>query len=165
MTEEVTALEDRRLRSSVVVPVDGEVIDLAFAAVGGVVGPGERLFDIVPSDSTKDVEVRFLPGDRDDLRIGRAVNLRFGTLDPINPPQVGGVLERIAADATQDPQTGSYYYLATVSILPEAWTELEQHEITAGIPLEVFFDKGTSRTPLSYFIEPIAEMMRLGMRS
>lgn len=162
--QEVIALEDRRLRSRVIVPVDGDVIDLAFSAVGGVVAPGERVFDIVPSASTKNVEVRFLPRDRDDLRTGRAVNLRFTTLDPITPPEISGTLDRIAADATQDPQTGSYYYLATVTVPPAAWSALDGFEITAGIPVEVFFDKGTPRTPLSYFIEPVARMMRLGMQ-
>lgn len=162
---EVEALEDRRARSRVVVPVDGVVIDLAYAAQGGVVAPRDRLFDVVPSTVQRQVEVRFSPGDRDDLTTGYEVNLRFGTLDPIDPPEVVGTLDTIAADATLDPQTNTYYYLATVAVSPEALAELDTFEITAGIPVEVFFDKGTSRTPLSYFIEPIAEMMRLGMRS
>jgi HlyD family secretion protein/epimerase transport system membrane fusion protein len=165
VNEELTALLDRQERSAVVAAVDGVVIDLEFTAPGGIVGPGARLFDIVPSNASQQIEVRFQPQDRDDLRTGRDVNLRFGTLDPINPPQLTGSLETIAPDATLDPQTNSFYYRAIVTIPESEYVALRDFEISPGIPVEVFFDKGAPRTPFSYFIEPIAEMLRLGMQS
>lgn len=165
VTEELTALSDRQARNRVVIPADGEIIDLAYTAAGGVIGPGDPLFDVVPSRASYQVEVRFQPRDRDELAEGRAVNLRFGTLDPINPPQISGTLDQIAPDASLDQQSGAFYYLASVSIDPAELSELDAFKISPGIPVEVFFDKGAPRTPLSYFIEPLSEMMRLGMRS
>lgn len=165
VTDELTALADRQARNQVVIPVDGVIIDLAYTASGGVVGPGDPLFDVVPSQASYEVEVRFQPRDRDDLAEGRAVNLRFGTLDPINPPQITGTLDQIAPDASLDQQSGAFYYLASVSIDAAELAALDSFQISPGIPVEVFFDKGTPRTPLSYFIEPLAEMLRLGMRS
>lgn len=165
ITDELTALEDRIARNAVIAPVDGVVIDLAHTATGAIVGPGDAIYQIVPSDASFEVDVRFAPQDRDDLMVGKAVNLRFGTLDPINPPEILGTLERIGADATLDQQTGQFYYGATVAIPPEALETLEGLTLSPGIPVEVFFDKGAPRTPLSYFIEPLAEMFRLGMRS
>ncbi len=163
--QELAALNDRELRRQVVVPVDGVVIDLAFTGPGAVIGAGERLFDIVPSDASLQIEARFQPADRDDLRNGRPVNLRFGTLNPINPPEVSGILASVDADATYDDQSGRYYYNAIISIPPAGLQSLSTFEITPGIPVEVFFAKDVVRTPLSYFVEPITEMVRLGMRS
>ncbi|MEM9969718.1 MAG: HlyD family type I secretion periplasmic adaptor subunit [Pseudomonadota bacterium] len=165
VTNELAALTDRMARQSVYAPVDGVVIDLAYTAEGAVVGPGEPIYDLVPSDETFLVDVRFQPQDRDDLAEDRPVNLRLGTLDPITPPEVEGVLDRIAADATFDAQTETYYYRAEVRLTEAALAELRAFDISPGIPVEVFFDKGSPRTPLSYFIEPVAEMLRLGMRS
>lgn len=162
---ELEALVDQRLRRRVLAPVDGVVIDLVYTAQGAVVAPGDRLFDIVPSAAKFQVEVRFSPRDRDDLFVGRDVNLRFGTLDPINPPQITGVLETIAADASLDQNNNTYHYLATVTIAPDMIASLDAYSISPGIPIEVFFDKGTPRTPISYFVEPVAEMLRLGFRS
>lgn len=165
VTDELNALQDQQRRSRVIVPVNGVVIDLDFTSDEGVVAPGARLFDIVPSESTFQVEVRFQPKDRDDLAEDHPVNLRFGTLAPVNPPQIEGTLVTIAADATLDPATNHFYYLAKVDIAQSELEKLSAYKISSGIPVEVFFDKGTPRTPLSYFIEPIAEMLRLGMRS
>jgi HlyD family type I secretion membrane fusion protein len=165
VTDQLNALEDQQLRSSVVVPVNGVVIDLDFTSNGGVVSPGARLFDVVPSEAVFQIEARFQPQDRDDLVQGHEVNLRFGTLVPVNPPQITGVLSNIAADATLDQATNTFYYLATVDIPRAELDQLSQYIISSGIPVEVFFDKGVPRTPLSYFIEPIAEMLWLGMRS
>ncbi len=165
VTDELSALDDRMARRHVAAPIDGVVIDLAYTAVGGVVAPGDPIFDLVPSTTTFLVDVRFQPQDRDDLAEGRPVNLRFGTLDPIIPPEIPGVLERIAADATFDIQTETYFYSAEVSIPEDSFKSLEGFEISPGIPVEVFFDKGLPRTPLSYFIEPVMVMIRLGMRA
>ena len=165
ITDELAALGDRMARRHVTSPIDGVVIDLAYTAVGGVVAPGDAIFDLVPSTTTYLVDVRFQPQDRDDLAEGRPVNLRFGTLDPIIPPEVPGLLERIAADATFDAQTETYFYTAEVSIPESSLAALDDFEISPGIPVEVFFDKGLPRTPLSYFIEPVMVMIRLGMRA
>lgn len=165
VTEELNALKDQQLRSSVVIPVDGVVIDLDFTSQGGVVNSGARLFDIVPSAAIFQIEVRFQPRDRDDLVEGHEVNLRFGTLAPVNPPQISGTLSNIAADATLDQATNTFYYLAKIDIAQDQLDRLSEFEISSGIPVQVFFDKGVPRTPLSYFIEPIVEMLRLGMRS
>lgn len=165
VTDQLNALEDQQLRSTVVVPINGVVIDLDFTSNGGVVSPGARLFDIVPSEALFQIEARFQPQDRDDLQEGHEVNLRFGTLAPVNPPQITGLLSNIAADATLDQATNTFYYLATIDIPQTELDQLSQYIISSGIPVEVFFDKGVPRTPLSYFIEPIAEMMRLAMRS
>jgi HlyD family secretion protein len=165
VSRELLALGDRIKRSAVIVPVDGVVIDLAYTAANAIVAPGEAVFQLVPNEASYEIEVRFSPQDRDDLAINREVNLRFGTLDPINPPQITGILDQIGADATFDQQSGVFYYLATVTIPLENLEALSDANLSPGIPVEVFFDKGAPRTPLSYFVEPIAEMIRLGMRS
>jgi hypothetical protein len=72
---------------------------------------------------------------------------------------------KIGADTTFDQQSGVFYYLATVIIPLENLETLSDFNLSPVITVEVFFDKGAPRTPLSYFIELIAEMIRLGMRS
>lgn len=158
------ALLDRQERQRIVAPISGSVIDLAYPAIGGVVPAGETIFDLVPLDKTWRVDVRFAPQDRDNLVERRLVNLRFGTLDPINPPEVTGVLDVIAADSTENLQTGEVYYEAQVSIGPAALDAITSYELSPGIPVEVFMDSGVTRTPFSYFTEPIELMLRRGFR-
>ncbi|MEO0357367.1 MAG: HlyD family efflux transporter periplasmic adaptor subunit, partial [Pseudomonadota bacterium] len=158
------ALVDRQNRRQVFAPLDGVIIDLAYPSVGGVVPPGEAMFDIVPKDEIWRVDVRFDPKDRDDLAAGLDVNLRFGSLDPINPPEVSAQVSLIAADATFDGQNQIYFYSAEVGIDPKAFDALDDFTLSPGIPVEVFLDSGVTRTPLSYFIEPFEVMLRLGLR-
>lgn len=164
LNAEREALIDRQARQQIIAPITGNVIDLAFQSTGGVIPPRETIFDIVPTDKTWRIDVRFLPQDRDNLVVNRPVNLRFGTLDPINPPEIVGILELIAADVTEDEQTGDVYYAAEVSISEEGLNEILEYELSPGIPVEVFMDSGVKRTPLSYFIEPVELMLRRGLR-
>ena len=161
---ERAALLERQNRLRLIAPVNGVVIDLQYPSVGGVVAPGEPILDIVPKDEIWRVDVKFDPKDRDNLSVGLDVNLRFGTLDPINPPELVGRLDRIAPDATFDAQTQTSFYTAEVVVSEDELQKLFDFELSPGIPTEVFLDSGVPRTPMSYFIEPPEVMLRLGLQ-
>ena len=165
LREELSALIDRMSRRAVIAPIDGIVIDLKFLAPGAVIGPGDPIMDLVPSRKVFILDVRFAPSDRDDLIEGRTANIRFGTLNPINPPVTIGVLQRVAPDATYDVQTKAYYYTGEIAFSDGALDALSAYQLSSGIPAEVFFAKNGHRTPMSYFFEPVLEMLRYGMRS
>lgn len=165
LREELRALTDRMSRRAVIAPIDGVVIDLKFLASGAVIGPGDPILDLVPSRKLFILDVRFAPSDRDDLIEGRTANIRFGTLNPINPPVTIGVLQRVAPDASYDVQTKTYYYTGEIAFPDGALDSLAAYQLSSGIPAEVFFAKNGHRTPMSYFFEPVLEMLRYGMRS
>lgn len=165
LREELSALTDRMSRRAVIAPIDGVVIDLKFLSAGAVIGPGDPIMDLVPSNKVFLLEVRFMPSDRDDLIEGREAHVRFGTLNPINPPTTIGLLQRIAPDATYDVQTKEYYYTGEITFPEGALDVLSTYQLSSGIPAEVFFAKNGYRTPMSYFMEPVMEMLRYGMRS
>ena len=165
LTAEREALIDRQSRRFVTSPLDGVIIDLRFPSVGNVVPPTEALFDIVPEEKLWRVDVRFDPKDRSNLSEGLLVNLRFGTLDPIEPPEIKGLLERIDPDVTVDPSQQFSFYKAEVEIDQVDLKDLERFSLSPGIPVEVFLDSGVTVTPMKYFLEPLERILRRGMQN
>ena len=51
-------------------PVDGYVLDLSQSTVGGVVGAGEMVMNIVPADAPLIITARIKPADIADVNIG-----------------------------------------------------------------------------------------------
>jgi HlyD family type I secretion membrane fusion protein len=162
--DELLKIEDVLQRTQILAPQTGTIIDLQYQTIGGVIRAGEPILSIIPSSEKFIVEAKILPQNRDELQLGRQVNLRFGTLDPINPPEAIGTLQQIDADISFDDKQQAQYYKAEVILDAENIAKLSKFELVSGIPVEVFFDKGTTRTPISYFWEPIERMLRLGMR-
>ena len=61
---------DKLTRTTIIAPVAGTVLNLNFKTIGGVVRPGEPVFDIVPSEVELIVDARMSPTDIDDIHVG-----------------------------------------------------------------------------------------------
>ncbi|MGM0421555.1 MAG: HlyD family type I secretion periplasmic adaptor subunit, partial [Pseudomonadota bacterium] len=61
--ETLSALEDRRDRTTIISPVKGVITDIKFATEGGVVQPGEDIMEVVPMDDSLLVEAKIRPSD------------------------------------------------------------------------------------------------------
>ncbi len=105
-------LEQTRLRA----PADGRVVGLAVHTIGGVVGPGERLMDIVPEGQELIVEAQVRPDDADDLEPGQTTEVRITAFGGRNLPIVHGAVRQISADRFTDERTGSAYFLVQVAV-------------------------------------------------
>jgi multidrug efflux pump subunit AcrA (membrane-fusion protein) len=76
---------------------------------------------------------------------------------------ITGTVQTVSADRLIDQKTGQPYFNVEVSVDRSALKDFPQVRIIPGEPVEVSLDTG-QRTMLSYFTEPIGDVLRRGMR-
>jgi HlyD family type I secretion membrane fusion protein len=149
---------------TITAPNDGVVIGLTSHNVGGVISPGQKIFDIVPLESDLIVEVNIMPQDIDSVELGLKAEVRFHALDAKTTPTMFGVLDRVSPDVFFDQSTGMSYYLGQVKIPEE---ELEKiggmHRLQAGMPADIVIQTG-ERTMLEYLINPFLNRFALSFK-
>lgn len=162
--EQVRALRERLRRTEIRAPQAGVVHEMIVHTVGGVVGAGDTLMQVVPQDDDLAVAVRLSPMDVDHVAPGQETRLRLSGLDQSETPELVVSIGTVAPDVTQDPGTGLVFYTARI-VIPES--ELERlpspHLLVPGMPVEAFITTG-ERSVLSYLLQPFADQLSRAMR-
>ena len=78
-------------------------------------------------------------------------------------PTISGVVTNISADRISDQRTGQAYFTVELTVDRTPRKDYPDAHIIPGMPVEVAIDTGT-RTALDYFVEPISDVFRRGMR-
>jgi len=161
--EKFRATRDDLARTEIKSPAAGQVNGLAFQSVGGVIGPGQKLMDIVPMSQTLLLEARVSPHLIDRVHADLPVDVRFSSF--ANSPQlvVEGKVASISADLLVDQHTGAGYFLARVAVTPEGMKKLGKRQMQAGMPVEVIFITG-ERSMLTYLLHPLTKRMAASMK-
>ncbi|NLU19010.1 MAG: HlyD family type I secretion periplasmic adaptor subunit [Serratia liquefaciens] len=137
-------------------PVDGTVVGLNIFTLGGVVGAGDHLMDVVPSQATLVVDSRLKVDLIDKVYNGLPVDLMFTAFNQNKTPKIPGSVTLISADRLVDKANGEPYYQMQVTVSPEGMKLLNGDDIKPGMPVEVFVKTG-SRSLLSYLFKPILD--------
>lgn len=159
--ERIRALEDRVARSVIKAPIAGRVLGLNTHTVGGVIGSGEALLDIVPESEELIVEAKVTPSDIDRISIGNEAEIRFSAFNRMTPV-IAGRLTSVSADSLVDEHTGLPYYLARVEITEEGRKVLGSLELVPGMPAEVLLKTG-ARTLFQYIAQPASNIFARSM--
>ncbi len=162
LREQIGMLEKRLDRTTVRAPGSGMVIGMNVHTVGGVIGAGAPLMDIVPVDEALVVEAHISPMDIDRVAPGKLADIRFSAFNSSTTPVVKGVLTQVSADRLVDKQTGQPYYLGRVALTDEGRQTLGDLKLQPGMPAEVLINTG-SRTLLQYLLQPAGNMMARAM--
>lgn len=162
--ERLLALDDRLARTVIKAPQTGTVLNLAHSTIGGVVGPGEVIMEIVPDTGDLIVTVRLSPTDRDAVAPGQDVEAQMTAYKSFIAPRLPGKVLGVSADLKQDEATGTFYYEARVSLDASELDPTSRIEIIPGMPVEAFIASGNSRTFLDYVFEPIRATISRGTR-
>ena len=163
LVERKVAAEDQLKRVDIRAPQDGFVHQLAVHTVGGVVTPGEALMMVVPRADSLTVEARLAPPDIDQVRVGQRAVLRFSAFNQRTTPELNGEVQVVAADVSQDPKTGVYYYTVRIALPPQELERLGGLKLVPGMPLETFIQTG-SRTVISYLMKPLTDQVARAWR-
>ena len=157
------AVWDDLARVDIKSPADGQVVGLAFQTVGGVIGPGQKLMDIVPTGQALMLEARISPHLIDRVHADLPVDVRFSSF--ANSPQlvVEGKVATVSGDLLIDNRSGAGYYLARVAITPEGLKKLGKRQMQPGMPVEVIFRTG-ERSMLTYLLHPLTRRMAASMK-
>jgi protease secretion system membrane fusion protein len=145
-------------------PVSGTVTSLAVFTQGGVVQPGFKLMEIVPTDDPMVVEGNLAVNLVDRVHPGLKTELIFSAFNANKTPHIPGEVEQVAADRTLDERTGAPFYKVRVKVTPEGQKMLAQHklDVRPGMPVELFVKTG-ERTPLNYLFKPIFDRAKSSM--
>lgn len=163
--EKVKASSEDLARTAIRAPVEGQVVSLAVQTVGAVIGPGQKLMDIVPENETLLIEARVVPHMIDRVHPGLEVDARFSSFS--NSPQlvVTGQVISVSGDLIIEQPAANTppYYLARVAVTPAGMKALGTRQMQPGMPVEVIFKTG-SRTVLTYLLHPLTKRLAASMK-
>ncbi|MGB9110354.1 MAG: HlyD family type I secretion periplasmic adaptor subunit [Telluria sp.] len=145
-------------------PADGTVVNLAVFTPGGVVAPGFKLMDIVPSNDPMVVEGQLQVQLVDRVHRGLPVDLQFAAFNTNTTPHIPGEVEEVAADRTVDERTGQAFYKVRVKVTPAGAKLITQQKmaIRSGMPVSLFVKTG-ERTMMSYLLKPVFDRAKTSM--
>lgn len=143
-------------------PVDGTVVAMEVFTKGGVVGPGHRMMDIVPSDDPLIAEGHLPVNLVDKVHPGLPLDLIFSAFNQNKTPHIPGVVTQISADRLMDERTGMPYYKMKAKVAPEGMKLIKDLQIRPGMPVELFVKTG-ERTMMSYLFKPLLDRAKTSL--
>jgi len=161
--ERITALQDVVSRTTVRAPESGIVNGLQVHTIGGVIGPGMRIVDIVPQEEDLIIEAEVPPVDIDRVEIGQNATVRFSTFGMGSVPRIHGEVINISAESMVNETTNMPYYLARVEVSTDSLDDLGELVLVPGMPAEVYIATG-ERTFLQYLFKPFSNAIARGFR-
>ena len=159
LLERREAAQSKLARTTIRSPVTGYVYHVAVHTIGGVVGAGETILEIVPQFDDLVLAAHARPQDIDKIHIGQLAQVRFPEFNRRSTPEIAARVTYIAADVTQPTQGGrdvQPFYEVRLTIDLKERAKLEGKELKPGMPAEVFLQTG-SRLAFSYFLKPLTD--------
>ena len=155
--------EDFELNNVLVkAPVAGTIVGIEIFTNGGVVAPGFTMMDIVPSEDmlivTGQVPVHLI----DKVHVGLPVDLIFSAFNQNKTPNIPGIVTQVSADRLVEERTGEPFYNLKAKVTPEGMELLTEHQIRAGMPVEIFVKTG-ERSLMNYLFKPILDRLHAAM--
>ncbi|SER26407.1 membrane fusion protein, protease secretion system [Nitrosomonas sp. Nm51] len=143
-------------------PVGGTVVGINVFTEGGVISPGFRLMDIVPSDDPLMITGRVPVHLIDKVHPGLHVDLIFSAFNQNKTPNIPGEVLQVSADRLTDERTDEPYYQLKVRVTPEGMQLLAHHQVRAGMPVDIFVKTG-ERSLMNYLFKPILDRLHASM--
>lgn len=163
LLQRIDGARDVLARLTIRAPVSGKIVNLAVYTNGAVVKPGDTIMEIVPQKDALEVEAHARPEDVDSVHVGMTARLNFSSYQQRRLPMISGIVNDISADRIIDQRTGQAYFNVDITVDRSALNDYPNAKLIPGLPVEVALDTG-SRTALDYFVEPVTDVFRKGMR-
>lgn len=156
LAERQSVLDHTRLVS----PVDGVVKSLRMNTLGGVLRAGDELMQISPTDVELLLELKIMPVDIGQLKLGLPASIKVDAYDYTIYGSLNGKLEYISSDTITEQGTNGQVtssYKARVSLSAKQTNgKLGVHDLKPGMTASIDIHTG-SRTVLTYLFKPIAK--------
>lgn len=157
------AVQEELARTEIVAPASGQVVGLAVQSAGAVIGPGQKIMDIVPKDESLILDAQVAPHLIDRVKLGQPVDVRFSAFAHSPQLVVEGTVQSLSNDILVDEATRIPYYLARVVITPEGLQTLGKRQLQPGMQAEVVIRTG-ERSVLTYLLHPLTKRMAASMK-
>jgi HlyD family type I secretion membrane fusion protein len=165
--EQHNSAQSVSLRSEIVAPVDGVVVQLKYNTPGGVIEPGKPILEILPKDVPLILETMVQRADIDSMQVGQEAMIRLVALNQRTTPVLEGKVFYISADAIRDTATGQAsrdVYVARIALSVEEIARVPGgFQPLPGMPAEIIIAT-SERTFLQYIVKPIVDSMARAFR-
>ncbi|NDR59352.1 HlyD family efflux transporter periplasmic adaptor subunit [Aliiruegeria sabulilitoris] len=157
LRQEIRLAQDQLSRTVITAPMRGIVNNLGVTTIGGVIRPGEEIFEIIPLGEELFVEARVRPENIADVVTGQDASIKLTAYDYTIYGTLKGKVDFISADTFEDERDPSAppFYRVTVTVDVNALTERQKAiEIRPGMRALVELHTG-SKTILHYLMKPL----------
>ncbi len=155
--QELRLASDQLARTIITSPLKGIVNSLAVTTIGGVVRPGEEIFEIIPMGEELFVEARVKPENIASVEPGQEATIKLSAYDYTIHGTLKGKVDFVSADTFEDEKNprAPPYYRVTVRVDADSFTERQAAiEIRPGMRATVELQTG-SKTVLQYLLKPL----------
>ena len=163
LTERLSIASAQQGRAVIRSPIEGEVKNFRYHTVGGVVGAGEAILEIVPLLEQLVIDSKSAPADRGLIRAGLAAEVKLTAYDFLRYGSLYGEISHVASDTSFDEAMGPYYRVVVTTEQGYIGDDETQHQITPGMDAIVEIKVGT-QTVLQALIRPVARVWSEAMR-
>ena len=149
--------QDQLRRTTLVSPVKGIVNKILITTIGGVVGPGEEIIEIIPLEDELRVEGRIKPKDIAFLYPKMRATIKLSAYDYTIFGSLSGKVEHISADTFEDEtrRDADPYYKVIVKVDQSSLNGSKgEIEIRPGMIADVELHTG-QKTILQYLLKPL----------
>ncbi len=149
--------------AAVKAPAAGVVQGLTVFNPGAVIGPGHKLFEIVPQGAALVVEGQVPTHLIDRVTPGLGVELMFTAFNQATTPHIPARVTLVSPDRFVDERSGTPYFKMKAEVTPEGMAMLKGLSLRPGMPVELFVKTG-ERTLMSYLFKPMLDRFHGGLR-
>lgn len=145
-------------------PVNGHIFNLTQFTVGGLVGAGETMMDVVPVGVPLTVTAMIKPEDVDEVHAGMPAKIRLTGLNQRFNEALDATVSVVSADRMSNEKSGASFYRVDLRIDPSELKKLKRGvQMTPGMPATVTVIGG-KRSVMSYLISPITDTFQDAFR-
>ena len=164
LRDRLRPLDDARQRLVIAAPISGEVVALNIHSVGGVLGAGQPILDIVPENSKLVVDGKIMLRDITKVAVGQKAEVQLLAFETRTKPKIPGTVRYISADRIVEqlamgPQS---FYLVEIDLDKEALSQAGLY-LSPGMPAMAYV-LTKERTVLDYAMEPLLLNFDMALR-
>ena len=156
LKESISSAIDRVLRTDITSPVHGIVKALSVNTVGGIIGQGQVIAEVIPVDDKLVIEGQIRPQDRARIWPGQQVNISITAYDTSIHGKMRGTIVDVSADTFVDQATQSSFYLIRIEAQKEGFGI--DKPLYPGMTAQLNVIAGT-RTMMVYLFKPILKVL------
>jgi adhesin transport system membrane fusion protein len=152
--ENFDALDDQINRTLVRSPTKGIIEEISINTVGGVIKPGDKLIEIVPTDESLWMEIKIKPSDIAFIYPGQKAVVKITAYDFAIYGSLEGEVVHIGADTTKDAKENAFYIIHIKTHKNFLGTSKKPLKIIPGMMVNVDIMTG-KKSVMDYMLKPI----------
>jgi adhesin transport system membrane fusion protein len=161
--EQFARASEQALRTVIRSPIAGIVKNLRYHTIGGIVGPGDPIMEIVPSDERLVIEAKLDPVDIGYVTVGQPAVVKISTYDYIRYGGLDGRVTKVAADADNDSSGRHYYKVIVRTDRAHLGDRPGEYPIIPGMQATIDVRTG-DRSVLDYLVTPVLKLRHEAFR-